>query len=1194
MFTTRTLAAITGLFCAAGALVHADQTLPPGTDEFTINGRRTYVILPEPEDVVPTDKIPWLWYCPSDHNLPGYLEVWMIAEVRSRGVAVAGIDLGGNMGTPAGRAIQTTLYDELTQNRGFSEKPCMIGRSYGGLQMYNWAAENPESVGGLAGIYPVCNYVSYPGIDRTAGFYGVTVEEMWTILPQHNPIDRLAPLAAANVPIYHNHGDVDGLVPMADNSSIVQTRYTALGGSMTLEVLVGQGHNYNPAFFESQGMADFIVQNAIIGAGADETAPSVTTLSPAAGATGAPLGGKLTITFDEFVQKGAAGNITIKRASDDVVFETLPATSPQITAIGPDITIDPAGTLSANTAYYVQIDNGAIEDVASPANAFPGITDTTTWSFTSGPPDGTAPSATSLVPADDDSNVTANSNLVIQFDEDVQKDSGDIVITETGSGVFETIPATDARVSISGSVVTINPDGVLSYNSAYHVEIAAGAFKDLADNPWPGISGATGWNFVAEPPPTITPVTVQNPSFETAGSDPDWVPGWSANNGNFRTRASIYSLTPTDGIRQAWMADGTYGYQDTGHVIVPGTTYTLTVDFGADQNSFSDLEGVSLRLYGSDLGFNTPLAATETIGPATTQWLTNQTVSVLVTPAMATGQTLGIYLGVTSGTQAEWDNVRLTASTPSGEDTTAPILTGKLPADDASGVAANTNIEATFSEPVQLGASGNITLDHLSGGTDVVIDVAAPGGQLSVAGNVLTINPSSELEAGVSYAVLIDAGAVTDNAATPNAFAGVSGTTTWNFSTIVPDTTDPGLSSLSPADDATAVSVGTDLVITLNEDVQKGTGNIVITETGGSTFETIPVGDARVSVSGAVVTIDPDGTLAHDTAYHVELASGAIEDLANNDFPGLSGSTAWNFTTVPAPTGGPITMANHSFDDDGNISVQTPTGWTSVNTNLGARPGVGGVSPTDGTHQLWLNGGNTIYQDTGVVIELGATYTLTVDVTTTPPFDGHTGTLRLYGSTLGFGTAIGGAETAKVTAQSIWTTETASFVATATEAGQTLGVALATTGTQTEWDNVRLTAAVPPPTNTFVSWIDGFGLDPADKGFDDDPDGDNLANGLEAWLGTHPGQFDPGLTGLSTDGTISTFTHSQNDDPPSDLTGYYEWSPNLIDWYASGSGPGGGPTVSFVPNTVGTTTTVTATASGQVDRLFLRAGVTQN
>ncbi|MCH1508704.1 MAG: hypothetical protein L7T84_05835, partial [Akkermansiaceae bacterium] len=42
-------------------------------------------------------------------------------------------------------------------------------------------------------------------------------------------------------------------------------------------------------------------------------------------------------------------------------------------------------------------------------------------------------------------------------------------------------------------------------------------------------------------------------------------------------------------------------------------------------------------------------------------WLTDQTVSFTATAAQATGQTLGIYLEVTSGTQVEWDNVRLNA-----------------------------------------------------------------------------------------------------------------------------------------------------------------------------------------------------------------------------------------------------------------------------------------------------------------------------------------------------------------------------------------------------------------------------------------------------------------------------------------------------------------------------------------------------
>ena len=128
------------------------------------------------------------------------------------------------------------------------------------------------------------------------------------------------------------------------------------------------------------------------------------------------------------------------------------------------------------------------------------------------------------------------------------------------------------------------------------------------------------------------------------------------------------------------------------------------------------------------------------------------------------------------------------------------------------------------------------------------------------------------------------------------------------------------------------------------------------------------------------------------------------------------------------------------------------------------------------------------------------------------------------------------------------------------------------------------------------AWIvdPAFGLAVVDQDFDDDSDGDRLANGLESWFGKHPGQWNSGLAIGSTVGLATTFTHPQNATPPNDLTGYYEWSPNLDVWYTSGTGPGGGATVTFSASTSGTTTTVTATASEAVERIFLRAGVMQN
>jgi hypothetical protein len=128
--------------------------------------------------------------------------------------------------------------------------------------------------------------------------------------------------------------------------------------------------------------------------------------------------------------------------------------------------------------------------------------------------------------------------------------------------------------------------------------------------------------------------------------------------------------------------------------------------------------------------------------------------------------------------------------------------------------------------------------------------------------------------------------------------------------------------------------------------------------------------------------------------------------------------------------------------------------------------------------------------------------------------------------------------------------------------------------------------------NTFAEWIAGFEVGGLTD-FDDDFDWDGLANGLEAWFGTHPGEFSQGLAGLTTDGTTTTFEHPRNANPPSDLTGFYQWSLNLVDWYAGdgAEGPAGGPTVTISPTTGGTTTTATATASEAMARLFLRAAI---
>ena len=149
----------------------------------------------------------------------------MFKQLLAAGIGIAGIDVGESYGSPAGRALYSALHRELTDKRGLSKKACLLARSRGGLMLYSWACANATNVACIAGIYPVCDPVSYPGIDNAAGAYGLTPAALREQLAKHNPIEHLAPLARARVPIFHIHGDVDKVVPLEANSGAVAARY---------------------------------------------------------------------------------------------------------------------------------------------------------------------------------------------------------------------------------------------------------------------------------------------------------------------------------------------------------------------------------------------------------------------------------------------------------------------------------------------------------------------------------------------------------------------------------------------------------------------------------------------------------------------------------------------------------------------------------------------------------------------------------------------------------------------------------------------------------------------------------------------------------------------------------------------------------------------------------------------------------
>ena len=220
-------------------------------------------------------------------------------------------------------------------------------------------------------------------------------------------------------------------------------------------------------------------------------------------------------------------------------------------------------------------------------------------------------------------------------------------------------------------------------------------------------------------------------------------------------------------------------------------------------------------------------------------------------------------------------------------------LATTVPSDNAIQIAVNTGITLEWAGSLTAG-DGNIILKKSA--DDSTVESFASSGIFLLSnmmtGNVSAIlSLSSNLDEDTEYYILIDSAAF-------NEFDGISSKTTLNFKTV--DNNNPSLTSSSPSDNASNVTVSSDIVLTFNEAVDAESGNIDIVNTStGETIE-IDVTGALLSGSGTTeITINPSSDLKHDTSYHVKIDSSAFDDAAGNSYAGVSSTTTFNFSTKP-------------------------------------------------------------------------------------------------------------------------------------------------------------------------------------------------------------------------------------------------------------------------------------------------------
>ncbi|QJE95196.1 GDSL-type esterase/lipase family protein [Luteolibacter luteus] len=225
--------------------------------DFKVDERDALLVRPKQ----PAKGNPWIWRTEFFGHEPQ-----ADLELLARGYHVAYIDVQNMYGAPVAMRHMDALYDQLVGAQGLSKKVTLEGFSRGGLFAFNWAALNPERVTALYVDAPVCDFKSWPGgkgvgpgspedWKRCLQAYGLSEAEAMAY--SKNPVDQLAPLAKAGIPVLAVIGDSDEVVPVAENIDLVEKRYKELGGK--IEVIRKAGGKHHPhSLPDPKPIVDFI------------------------------------------------------------------------------------------------------------------------------------------------------------------------------------------------------------------------------------------------------------------------------------------------------------------------------------------------------------------------------------------------------------------------------------------------------------------------------------------------------------------------------------------------------------------------------------------------------------------------------------------------------------------------------------------------------------------------------------------------------------------------------------------------------------------------------------------------------------------------------------------------------------------------------------------------------------------------
>lgn len=229
--------------------------------DFLFEGRPSVMLVPQNAAAGK----PWIWHLES-FELSSQVDV----ALAQQGFHVLSVRLDNLYGSPKAMEWMDKIYHYAVTDYRLNSKVVLEGVMRGGLFTLNWAALHPDRVACIYNDAPVCDFKSWPRgkgtlrpfpteWQRCLQAYGFT--ETQAEAYKLNPVDNLAPLAAAKIPLLHVASEADEIVPYAENTKLVEERYRALGGPVT--VILKPGARHQPyGLRDPASVVDFIWKHA--------------------------------------------------------------------------------------------------------------------------------------------------------------------------------------------------------------------------------------------------------------------------------------------------------------------------------------------------------------------------------------------------------------------------------------------------------------------------------------------------------------------------------------------------------------------------------------------------------------------------------------------------------------------------------------------------------------------------------------------------------------------------------------------------------------------------------------------------------------------------------------------------------------------------------------------------------------------